>query len=170
MRCQCRRKAVTSLRCSRCNVPICPDCSKMYSAGILCRTCVRGGKSSRLYELSPANFAKTFLVCLPVGIFTGWLLASLGGFGLMAALWGGLGHGLAVSEAGLRVSGRKLGWKIETLVGFCAANGLIVGWILTSMRSGGPFREILLAHLFSPWSWVALIIATVVAVGRFRNI
>lgn len=170
LRCKCRRQSETSLRCSRCNVPICPDCSHMYSVGMLCRDCARGGKSSRLYELSPVAFGKTLAVCLPVGVLMGWLITSLGGFGLMSAIWGGLFQGLAVSEAGLRASGRKLGWKIEALVGSCIVIGLMAGWLLIGLRGDAPPGEFLLSRLTDPWAWAMLVFATVVGVARFRNI
>ncbi len=170
LRCKCRRQSETSLRCSRCSVPICPDCSHMYSVGMLCRECMRGGKASRLYELSPSALGKTLAVCLPVGVLMGWLVASMSGFGMMASIWGGLFQGLAVSEAGLRASGRKLGWKIETVVGVCVVVGLVAGWALTGLRVDAPLSELLIERLLNPWSWATLIFATVVGVARFRNI
>ena len=170
LRCKCRRHAETSLRCSRCNVPICPDCSHMYSVGMLCRDCMRGGKASRLYELAPAAFGKTLAVCLPVSVLMGWIIASISHIGLMAAIWGGLFQGLAVSEAGLRASGRKLGWKIEALVGSCIAIGLVAGWILISLPGEIAPGEVLMDRLTDPWSWATLVWATVVGVARFRNI
>ena len=142
----------------------------MYSAGMLCRDCVRGGKTSRLYELPPALFARTLLACLPVGVLMGWLIASLSGFGMMASIWGGLFQGLAVSEAGLRASGRKLGWKIEALVGSCVVIGLLAGWTFIGLRSDTPMSEYLMACLLNPWSWATLVFATVVGVARFRSI
>ena len=169
-RCKCRKQAITSLRCSRCSVLICPDCSKMYPVGMLCTGCARGTSSSRLTTLTPSNFAKTLIACLLVSIGMGWLLASLGGFGIMSIIWGGLFHGLAVSEAGLRVSGRKLGTQIEILVGSCIVIGPVVGWTLNALRLDVPVGEVLLAHLMNPYSWAMLIFAVVVGVGRFRTI
>ena len=142
----------------------------MYSVGMLCRECARGGKPSRLYELTPAAFGKTLAVCLPASILMGWILASLLHIGLMTAIWGGLFQGLAVSEAGLRASGRKLGWKIETVVGACIVIGLIAGLVLTSLRGDVAPVEVLLERLNNPWFWATLVWATVVGVARFRNV
>src|SRR5476651_635259 len=87
MRCKCRKQAITGLRCSRCFVPICPDCSRPAPVGMLCSDCARG-KPSHLYQLDPRSFAAAIPVTLAAALFGGWLMASVRGLGFFAMFIG----------------------------------------------------------------------------------
>lgn len=168
LRCKCRRQAPTGLRCNRCNVPICPDCSIVAPVGMMCRGCARGGKS-RLYEVSPGSLGLAFLACLAVGSFGGWIMAFFGfGLGFMG-LWAAFVYGLLVAETALRVTGRKRGTIMEILVGVCVALGLIIGLGIQSTFSPEMGR-LLLYYLKSPFLYLSVGIAIVSAVGRIRSL
>src|ERR1051325_2194451 len=97
LRCKCRRQAVTSLRCSRCSVPICPDCSTPAPVGMLCRECA-SNKKTRLYQVSAGSLTVAIPACLLTATFGGWLLSDLiGGFGFYRLLLGFV-YGLVVAE------------------------------------------------------------------------
>lgn len=122
LRCHCRLKAETHLRCSRCNVPICPNCSVVAPAGSLCKSCATG-HSRGLASLDPQTFAKTVAVALAAGIVGGWLIVNFGlGFGLFG-LWFAFLYGGGVAEAALRASGRKRG----TIMEFISVGGVVAG-------------------------------------------
>lgn len=169
-RCQCRRKAVTTLRCARCSVPICPDCSRVAPAGMLCREC-SSGKWSPLFQVSVGSLTQAYAACLAVGILGGWLLLHmLGGFGFFR-LWGALLYGLAVAEVALRVTGRKRGSQMEILAGVCAGVGLAGGWLISGLFYGSAFTlDWWLSFLQNPWHYLLAGVAVVAAVGRVRNL
>ena len=168
-RCKCRKQAETSLRCSRCFVPICPDCSRPAAVGMLCNSCARGNRS-HLYEVGKGDFLKGGLAAFGASIFGGWLLATMSGFGFFF-FWFCFLYGLAIGEITLRVTGRKRGTSMEILVGSAVGIGLIVGVILNAViSSGGDPGEALLEAVRNPWSYVAIGIAVFGAVGRVRHL
>ena len=171
MRCKCRRQAETSLRCSRCFVPICPDCSKIVPVGQVCRDCFKG-QQSPLFKVSAGSLLAASVVTLLAASLGGWFLTSVGvGFGLLGILWGGFFYGIGVGEVALRMTGRKRGIQMDILAGTCAALGLFAGWVLGAISSGAEdIIAILLRHLMNPMSYALLLWAVVVAVGRIRNI
>lgn len=181
LRCNCRRNAVTGLRCSRCNAPICPDCSGSAAVGFMCRPCLRGNQSP-LYQVSAGTLALGYAVCLPAAAFGGWLLTSiLGGFGffgLMIAFF----YGVGIGELALRTTGRKRGLKVEILAGMSAAWGILAGLGMVYMSRQAMISGVNLpphAHLpagylllpfLNPFLYVDLIIGVVSAVNRVKNL
>ncbi|HLK55005.1 MAG TPA: hypothetical protein VKU00_00485 [Chthonomonadaceae bacterium] len=169
LRCKCRRQAVTSLRCSRCSVPICPDCSIPAAVGMLCRECA-SNKKSRLYQVSAGSMALAIPACLLAAAFGGWLLTSIGmGFGFFGIAFGFL-YGLAIAEIALRITGRKRGLTMEILAGGSAFLGIIAGWLITDSTHPLFNHAYFLWHLSNPWSYVLLGVAIFGAVNRIRNI
>lgn len=169
LRCKCRKQAITSLRCSRCFVPICPDCSRSAAVGMLCVSCGRGGQS-HLYEVGSNDLLKGSAVSFLAAIFGGWLLATLQSFGFFF-FWFCFLYGLAVAELALRATGRKRGAKMEIIVGSAVGVGLIAGIVLnTLLGSSGEITETFLAILRNPWSYVCLAIAVFSAVARVRHL
>ncbi len=173
LRCSCRKHAPTNLRCSRCSVPVCPDCSSYHTIGNLCKNCAKGNRDSN-YKISPGSYAVTFAAMLGASSLLGWLLASLAHFGFMLILWGGLLHGMGVAEVGLRVSGRKRGESVQAATGAAIVLGSIIGvWITTALQSSDAFVPVTvdpLAALKSPLFWARVVFSAVVGVGRLRNI
>src|SRR5438067_2335725 len=162
LRCKCRKQAVTSLRCSRCFVPICPDCSRPAPVGMLCRDCARG-KPSHLYQVDPKSFAFAIPVTLIAGLFGGWLMATVRGIGFFS-LFAGFLYGMAVGEIALRLTGRKRGLPIELLAGGCVLAGLIGGLAIqllieSSTLSAHPYppgegmdaAALAFSYFLNPW-------------------
>lgn len=168
MRCKCRRQAVTTLRCARCSVPICPQCSIVAPAGQLCRECA-DNRPSRLYQVNTGTLGRTALACLATALFGGWILTGVGaGYGFFQ-LWGAFFYAIILTEVALRMSGRKRGLKMEILVGSCAVIGLLGGTLLNATQRGAEPLEVLLQFFLQPWNWVALLIAVGISIARLRD-
>lgn len=173
LRCKCRKQAPTSLRCSRCFVPICPDCSRVASVGMLCRECATG-KKSHLYEVSAGNLTRGFAFSLAAASFGGWLLATMHsppyGIGFFF-LWLGFLYGLGVAEVALRATGRKRGPQMEIMTGVSCIAGIVIGWGLHALTQGIPeIGSYLLASLKDPWTFVGIAAALFGAIGRIRSL
>jgi hypothetical protein len=169
IRCNCRRRAITGLRCSRCETPICPDCSVVGAVGSLCRAC--GSPHNRpLFQVGAGRLALAYVVCLAVGTAGGYVLFGMfRGFGFFQ-LRGAFLYGLAVGEVALRVTGRKRGPQMEILAGVCAAIGLFLGWAAAVGHGAIPGAALLLHFLASFMCLIDVGIACFAAVGRIRNI
>lgn len=169
VRCKCRKQAITGLRCSRCFVPICPDCSRPAAIGMLCNSCDRG-HLSHLYEVSNTDLLKGSAVTFGSAIFGGWLLATTQGFGFFF-FWFCFLYGLAVAEIALRTTGRKRGAKMEVMVGSALGIGLVAGIILnTVVGSDGDIMQTFLEIIRNPWSYICLAISVFGAVARVRHL
>mgnify|MGYP003332586422 CR=1 FL=1 len=162
-RCQCKRNTPTNMRCSRCNVPICAHCSNFVPAGQICKTCLRG-HTNHLYQFGGNEILRGLIASLVVATLLGWILANGERFGLLAAIWGGLFHGIATSEACLRATGHKRGWQFEAIAGGSAAIGILVGFSITT-ASVGSLSIVLLSSYF----YALLGISVFIAVTRLRS-
>ncbi len=181
VRCKCRRQAETGLRCSRCFVPICPDCSRPAPVGMLCRECARG-KPSHLYMVDPKSFALALPVTLAAALFGGWLMSTVRGIGFFG-MFAGFLYGMAVGEIALRLTGRKRGVQIELMAGACVFIGLIGGYtihfltqsqLLGGQVAGGEesvsVSRVALMYLLDPWMYVTIGVSVFGAISRIRNI
>ncbi len=157
-RCQCKRHTPTNLRCSRCNVPICPHCSNIVATGQVCHTCLRG-HTNHLYQFGVSEVARGATASLLVSTILGLILAGGERFGLLLAIWGGVIHGLAVAEACLRATGRKRGWQMEAVSGVSAGVGALIGFLIVASPTG----------LYSPYSYACIGISVFIAVTRIRS-
>jgi hypothetical protein len=161
LRCKCRKQAPTSLRCARCFVPICPDCSRIAPAGMLCKACATGQKS-HLYQVSAGGVARGAILSLAAATF--------GSFGFFM-LWMGFLYGLGVSEVLLRAGGRKRGPAMEVTAVVSCLGGLVLGWIIHATTQGVPsLGEYLLMYLKDPWTYVGVACAVVGSVTRIRSL
>jgi hypothetical protein len=182
LRCKCRKQAETGLRCSRCFIPICPDCSRPAPVGMICGECARG-KPSHLYQVDPKSFALAIPVTLVAALFGGWLLATIrymGFFGMFA----GFLYGMAVGEIALRLTGRKRGLPMEIMAGVCVIAGIVGGHGIqflaesstigaNPLYAGGDGFDattLALGYLMNPWMYVSMGVAVFGAVSRIRNI
>ncbi len=177
MRCKCRKQAETGLRCVRCNVPICPDCSRNAPVGFLCRNCASGRSSTRLYQIDARGMALGYLGSLAAGLFGGWIVTS---YGLYIGFFGwGLAFviGNLVAEAGLRITGRKRGLQMEIMAGLSTFLGFF-GGLLIHLSTHPVIEEgvkeatnlTLQYELMNPLIYVVLGCALAGAILRVRNI
>lgn len=181
-RCLCRKHAITSLRCSRCSSPICPNCSVSGFVGSLCKPCFKNHNSA--LENIPIN---NFLIALPLtllgAIFGGWLLATLIPMGVFILFVSYL-YGLGVGEIAIRSIGRRKGWKVQLLSGLSTFIGLVVGILIhtlvSQLRSSGipnideevglsNSNTLLIIFLTNPWTYAAALLAIFGSVQRVKN-
>ena len=179
MRCKCRRQAETGLRCVRCSVPICPDCSRNAPVGFLCRSCAGGRRDSPLFRVDGRSLALGYAGSLAAGVAGGWLMATVGvGLGFFGCFLA-YAYGIAVAEVALRITGRKRGPHIEIMAGVSAALGLIGGLYLhlltlpplpRQFANGVATPSYMTLYLSNPVIYVIAAVAIYGAVSRIRNI
>ena len=128
--CARHRGVQTTLRCSRCDTPICPQCLVHAAVGIRCLDC---GRPQRLpaFDVSPGRLTLAVVVSLATGVVGGVatalvaaVFAGLGiPFGDLVPLAAFAGLGLLVGELTSRATNRKQGGqlKIVALLGVLAA-------------------------------------------------
>ncbi|CEK17161.1 hypothetical protein CWRG_01741 [Chthonomonas calidirosea] len=164
LRCHCRRHEITSLRCARCGVPICPHCSVVYPAGMLCKQCAKPDRAARL-QLQPQELLLTLVVGTVVSYVAAWLLllaegvlssVHLGFFAIFLAFF----HGMLVGETVRQVTRFKRGTQVEQLAWLASALGLI-GMAL--YLSGGHLEALLDLML-----WLQIALSIVGAHNRVR--
>ncbi len=182
MRCKCRRQAETGLRCVRCSVPICPECSRSAPVGFLCRQCADNKRDSPLYQVSMGSLALGYAGSLGVALFGGWVMAyigrPLGFFGFLLAFV----YGIVVGETGLRIVNRRRGLPIEIMAGVCAFLGLVGGVLIDLVTRHSVFALhangagawnlpiYLSVLLLNPLTYVLVGIAIYGAVSRIRSL
>lgn len=95
----------TTLRCSRCERPICPRCLVQTPVGARCRECARLRRLPT-YDVSLARYVKSIAAGAGVGITAGavWSLLPFGGF---FALFITAAIGFAVGEAVSAAANRR---------------------------------------------------------------
>lgn len=134
---------------------------------MICRNCARGSRNL-LHQVSPGRFTLAAAACLAAALFGGWILAShVIGYGFMG-LWAAFLFGIGIGEIALRITGRKRGLAMEILAGVSVVLGVVGGVALDLLLHPDTAR--IGFHLTNPLTYVLLILATVSAVGRIRNI
>ena len=128
--CARHRRVQTTLRCGRCDTPICPQCLVHAAVGIRCPDC---GRPQRLpsYSVSPGRLALALTVAVATGVAGGAATAvaavifaySAIPFGFLVPVAAFAGVGLLVGELTSLASNRKQGaqMKIVALLGVVAA-------------------------------------------------
>jgi nitrate reductase NapE component len=72
----------TSLRCNRCEKPICPKCAMLTPTGYRCRECVRG-QMKKFDTAEWADYLFGFLVAGLLSLLGSWLISLVGGIGFI---------------------------------------------------------------------------------------
>ncbi|MBI4769665.1 MAG: hypothetical protein HY784_04450 [Chloroflexi bacterium] len=125
----------TTLRCNRCEKPICPECAVLTQVGYRCKECVRG--QQKTFETAVWS---DYLIAGAVAALLTWLggalLSRLGFFVIfLAPMAGG-----AIAEVVRRAVGRRRGHKL----GYVALGGAILGGL---PLLGGPLLLLALGLL-----------------------
>lgn len=164
--CTYHPKRETTLRCNRCNKPICSQCAVLTPVGYRCKECVRG--QQRIYETAH-NY--DFLIAGLVAAFGAGVAVGLLGF---LGFWGFLlapivGGGLA------RVVQRSVGRRRSRNLPLATAIGGVIGTLphiagpilitITAMtgRGGLPMLGSAALSLLWPMAYAALIISSMYA-------
>lgn len=149
----------TSLRCGRCDTPICPECLVHAPVGVRCPDC---GKATKLptYTVSRRQLAFAVLTSVALGVVGGVIVAFLVRpllFGLLyVAAMGGFGY--LVSEAIGVVSNHRRGRAVQIV----AASGVVVA-MATVVTVSAAFTGVI-----DPFDLIAGGLGVYVAVVRLR--
>ncbi len=68
----------TSLRCYKCNKPICSECTVKTPVGYLCPDCHREAEDA-FFNAKTTDYLLALLVALPVSLLAGWLVVRFSG-------------------------------------------------------------------------------------------
>jgi hypothetical protein len=94
----------TTLRCNRCNKPICTKDAVRTAVGYRCKTCVRQ-QQDIFFNATPADYVIAAVVALPIGYLAQRFVPQLGFF----VIFLGPAIGGLAGEAIWRVTGRRRG-------------------------------------------------------------
>ena len=88
----------TSLRCNRCEKPVCSKCIVLTPTGYRCKQCVQG--QQRSFDTARwVDYPLAFFTAAILSFFGSWLATNLGFFtsssGFQAIFWSSLGFDLA---------------------------------------------------------------------------
>jgi hypothetical protein len=152
----------TSLRCNRCNKPICTKCAVLTPVGYRCRECVRG--QQQVFETAVwYDYAVAGVLAAVLGGLAGALLVNLSWFVIfLAPLAGGLIAEI-VRVAVRKHRGRNLfrvavaGYVVGCLP---ILAGALLGLLFLGGRGGGAGLLGLLSVIWAP-------VYTVMAAGTF---
>ena len=124
--CAQHKDTQTSLRCGRCNTPVCPRCRIHGPVGIRCLDCGRPPQLPQ-YQVSTPLILRAVGASLALGITGGVVLVllALSGFGLFFYLIAAAGFGYVVSEGTSYAANRKRGRTLAII----AVIGTILGHV-----------------------------------------
>ena len=110
----------TTLRCNRCEKPICSKCAVLTPTGYRCKECVRGEQK----RFENAEWYDYILIFVVVGglSYLGSLLVTLIGF---FTIFLAPGAGLVMAEAARRVTGRRRAKRLFQLAAIAAVVGAL---------------------------------------------
>ncbi len=149
----------TSLRCGRCEKPICPRCMVMTPGGQRCRECANL-RPPPAYDVNTIMKLRAAGAAAGIGLAAGVLWAFVPPFvGLFLFLLAA-GLGYLMSEAIGRATNRKRGYVLQIIAGF----GILLAYFVRNLLLGGT-PILLHADLFG---YLAVAIAIVVAISPLR--
>jgi hypothetical protein len=123
-------KRGTSLRCYKCNKPICSECTVKTPVGYLCPDCYREAEDL-YFNARPTDYVLALLIALPLSLLAGFLVMqfSRGLFFIIIMFFVGGFVGGLIGRLTKRVIGGRRGRYIPHLVAGCVVAGVLV-WAL----------------------------------------
>ena len=171
LNCATHPQVETSLRCSRCERPICPACMVSTPVGYRCRECA-GVRVLPQLNLRPMMLGRAVTAGAGLMLAGGlaWALVSRTGF-LMLLIVAGIGVGYGVAEGVSRAAGRRSSPALPVIAGVSAGLSVLAGnvmlyWFFTDLGFAFALRQAL--HM-GIWTMLAGLLAVLVAVGRLRS-
>ena len=160
----------TSLRCKRCNKPICASCAVLTPVGYRCRECVRGQQAT--FDTAGVGALGVGAVVSAVGTGVALVpLSFLGFWGLLLAPVAGGGLAEVVRWAVRRKRNRRLPLAAAAGGGIGVAGYLLVQsapWLLVALSGQPAVVPGLAFSLLWPLGYGALLISTLYS--RLRGI
>jgi hypothetical protein len=117
----------TSLRCYKCNKPICSECTVKTPVGYLCPDCYREAEDS-FFNARPLDYVLAALVAFPLSLLAGWLVARFGSGFIFYILIFFIGSAVGgfIGRITKRVIGGRRGRYIPHLVAGCVILGAVI--------------------------------------------
>jgi len=165
----------TTLRCNKCDRPMCPECAVLTPVGYRCRECVRGIQSG-YYKATQTDYATIFAVCAGLTGVAAAIFSAIN-LGLLFTLILALPIGGMIAEGALRFTSRRRGRQSANIaVGGAVAGGLMGGVVQILLVYGGavsrarvPVINFLLQSVTSDLSLLLFVgLAAAAVYGRFR--
>ncbi len=152
----------TSLRCNRCEKPICPDCAVLTPTGYRCRECVRD--QQKIFETAHwYDYPLAFSIAGLLSFIGSLLAARIGFFTLFLAPIAGI----AIAEVIRRLVSRRRGSRLYRIVALGTGLGSAPLLLLILVSAvGGLSRGGLLG--FFPLLWQAYYAFMVVSTTYYR--
>ena len=124
----------TSLRCYKCNKPICSECAVKTPVGYLCPDCHREAEDA-FFNAKATDYLLALLVALPISLLAGWFVVRFSGgiFMILLFIFAGGAIGGFIARLSKRIMGNRRGRYIPHLVAACIVIGVLVWawpWLL----------------------------------------
>ena len=175
--CDRHPRVLTTLRCGRCDTPICPQCLVHAAVGIRCLDC---GRPQRLptFDVSPGRLAAALAVSVVTGAVSGAIAGAGSAIIYAAALpfasmvhWGAfIFVGYVVGELTSLAANRKRGTPLK----ITAAVGMLAALVADISLEGAVYRALVLLDgppgpllVGSIYGIGAVVVAFYIAVRRF---
>ncbi|MEK6752207.1 MAG: hypothetical protein AABZ00_08060 [Chloroflexota bacterium] len=116
----------TSLRCKRCDRPMCASCAVRTPTGYVCKDCVRAQQKTfdtAMWYDYLIGFGVTFLLSLIASALAGFIASFLGFYMIFIAAAIGGGAGTFIANIALRAVNKR---RSKSLFASCAV-GVVVG-------------------------------------------
>lgn len=131
----------TSLRCYKCNKPICSECAVKTPVGYLCPTCQREAEDA-FYNNKVTDYIVAALVALPLSLIAGSLVVRFSGgiFMILLFIFAGGAVGGFIARLSKRAIGRRRGRFIPHVVTACIIIGVVFfawPWLLVLITGVG---------------------------------
>ena len=121
----------TSLRCNRCNKPICSSCANRTPVGYRCPECIREHED-KFFSATVLDYVVVVIVALPLSLIAGWIATFLGIFSIFL----GAAAGSLIGRLAFRAAGRRRGRWMPQLIGVIVVIGAVIAWFIFSGRFG----------------------------------
>lgn len=123
-------KVETSLRCNKCNQPICAKCAIRTPVGYRCPDCIRA-QQSVFYTAGWLDYALVIVVGLVTSVIGAVIVGSLG---IWLAIFLGPAAGGIIAEAARWAARRRRGRYMAIIVSVCIVLGTLpvmffIGWL-----------------------------------------
>lgn len=148
----------TSLRCNRCNKPICPRCARRTPVGFRCPDCLREHED-KFYTGANTDYLLAALIALPLSVIAGGLFTFILGrlpFFILLSLFVAPAVAGLIAETVRWVVKKRRSRYLGHIVAACLVLG-IAPFVLVIFLAGQWFA------LISPGIYIAMGVATIMA-------
>ena len=122
----------TTLRCNRCNTPICPKCAVRTPVGFRCPDCVRS-QSAIFYTAGWLDYVLAAVVALVLSAIAGFFAPMLGWFFMIFI---GPAVGGLIGEIIFRVTRRRRGRQMWLVAGVSMIVGAVLPYVVPALLVG----------------------------------